>query len=113
MTGRWPWVAASVLALALAPEARAQGTEEPLAGLGALLTACAAGETCALVETLPCGCAAGGGHLAVNGQYAELWAQIGRYLASRPPAVMCAQMYRCNEQARAVCRQGRCRVETR
>ena len=112
MTSRL-WVAVPVLTLALAAAAGARDTEEPLAPLGALLTACAAGETCALVETLPCGCAAGGGHLAVNGQYAELWAQIGHYLASRPPAVMCAQMYRCNEQARAVCRQGRCRVETR
>lgn len=107
------WIAAPVLALVLATGVRAQGREEPLAGLGELLTACAAGETCTLVETLPCGCAAGGGYLAINEQYAELWAQIAHYLASRPPAVMCAQMYRCNELARAVCRQGRCRVETR
>ena len=64
-------------------------------------------------QVLPCGCAAGGGYLALNGQYAELWAQIGRYLAGHPPAVMCAQMYRCTEQAHAVCRQGRCVVEAK
>lgn len=101
------WIA---FILALAPASAALGQQDPLSGLGELLSACAADETCVLVETVPCGCAAGGGYLAVNGRYAELWAQIEAYLRERPPEVLCPQVYHCNDQSVARCEQGRCRV---
>ncbi|MFO1047029.1 MAG: hypothetical protein U1E52_03915 [Geminicoccaceae bacterium] len=104
------WIA---FVLALAPASASLGQQDPLSGLGELLTACAAGESCVLVETVPCGCAAGGSYLAVNRRYAELWAQIEAYLREQPPEVMCPQLYRCNDHSVAICEQGRCRVGTR
>ena len=111
---RFPtWVAGPVLSFALSTVAHAQAVQDPMSGLTELLTSCADGDKCAVVETVPCGCASGGGYVAINGNYEKLWAEIENFLKSRPPEVLCAQSYHCNDHALAVCRQGRCRVEVK
>lgn len=90
--------------------ARAQDGSDPLSGVAAEMTRCTADAMCVVVDSLPCGCAQGGRHEAVNVQYRDLWDTIGRYIRNSAPDLLCIQQFNCIEKPRAACLSGRCRV---
>lgn len=105
-------LAAAILFLTLAMpfSAGAQTSGDPLAGLSSLVTACGKGDSCTVVDSLPCGCASGGSPVAINAHYAKFWQALQRDLRRNAPPVFCPQVYRCVPGARAACVQGRCIV---
>lgn len=92
--------------------AMAQDGGDPLSGVSAAMTKCTADAMCVVVDSLPCGCAQGGRHEAVNVGYRDLWDTIGRYLRENGPDLLCIQQFNCTEKPRAACLSGQCRIVT-
>lgn len=100
------------LAAASCHGAMAQDGRDLLSGVSAAMTSCTSDEMCIVVDSLPCGCAQGGRHEALNVGYKDLWASIGQYLQSAAPGIMCMQQFNCTERPRAACVSGHCRAVT-
>lgn len=92
--------------------AMAGDSSDPLSGVSAEMTRCTADEMCVVVDSLPCGCAQGGRHEAVNVEYRDLWTSMGQYIRSHAPDIVCVQQFNCAEKPRAACLSNRCRIAT-